>query len=350
MKSEVQPHEMNEHSATFDSLPTEVILQILINVAYSKEGFKALKLVNHRIHQMIAHRGCLIFNDIAYEQFPHAVAMKRLTNYWPHSTEWIFSAESQVRELSDIDWQMHHKVDNMAEIEAEMLQLGLLGGSFGVKGWKRNALTGLYVLRRLQELVHEPGPSCQNTQALPRAIQGSRSRHLVDSLPLSYCLAVRHTTLLMSEVINFLFGNHQRYGRRYNGSGFQRRAGFDTSSDRLMTFMFENHSSGAFSDMLSLTAFKDADMEYIKESLSPCTRFSLVIDMATIVFTPDDARFDRHITRRIGEAIENWDEFAVGEGKSFLGDLERTNTGSGEHSVPSAKALVHSFLDRFPIS
>lgn len=58
-------------------------------------------------------------------------------------------------------------------------------------------------------------------------------------------------------------------------------------------------------------------------------------------------RFDHHISGRIVDAIENWDDFAGGEGKSFLEDMERTDTATGEHSVPSMKALVYNFLNGF---
>lgn len=33
--------------------------------------------------------------------------------------------------------------------------------------------------------------------------------------------------------------------------------------------------------------------------------------------------FEHHITRRIAEAVESWGDFASGEGKGFVGDLDR---------------------------
>lgn len=172
----------------------------------------------------------MIFDDIAVQQFPHALAMKRFPP-WAFSEREVISVELRIQDLKDVHLTILQKVDNMAKVEADMLQLDLCWHYLGTKGWKRNVVTCLYVVRRLREFL----------QTQPHLDAGDPTiKNFVDSLPLSYCLAVRHTTLLTIELINFLVGGHEHFAKIRGDIGSEPFDQAVSFFDRCIRLVLEN--------------------------------------------------------------------------------------------------------------
>jgi hypothetical protein len=337
-------------SARFDALPAEVILQIIISVPFSQHDFQALQLVNRRMYQIMAKRGWMIFRDIAAAQFPHAVAIKRFPHCSPFSRGLEFVTQKQLSDISEVQDKFQREVTSMAKVEASMQQQGLNPTYLGTKGWKDNVLTGLYVAKGLQGHILAAASRLPKPLKLRPVKRAARCKEFIDSLPLSYCLALRHTTLLMVEVIDYLGAHDELYDIRHGrgtGSEFDGASNF---SDRTMKIWFENRDDDAFALALSaLDAEKrhpDFAQKLVKRLVSAGQRIQSTEshNITEMLSEGGSFRFDHHITGRIAEAIEDWDEFASGQCKAFAEQMQKVDEAGAEKS-PSARILIESFLD-----
>lgn len=340
------------HAATLDGLPSELIYAIIIRVPFSKDDFTTLQLINHRIYQIMAKRGWMIFNDIAAEQCAQALAMKRFPYCSPFVKGVGYPTQNQLSDVCEMHQAFEKQVNSMANVELSMLQQGLNTKYFRIKAWKSNVLSGLNVVKRMEEYVLAPAARLPNPSMLRAEKKALRCREFIDFLPLSYCLAVRHTTLLSVQVIDYLGLHHEVYdirSGRGRGSGLGSETGVDLC-DRTMKVMFENYCDSTFKQALSILEDEEgrnskAARRQLKDLLNVAQRIQgIAPDNITEMLSVASFRFDHHITRRIAEAIEDWDEFASGAGKGFIAETQRTE-GGGEEASPSAKSLVESFLD-----
>jgi hypothetical protein len=337
-------------SATFDALPPEVILQIFIRVPFSQDDFKALQLVNRRMYQIMAERGWMIFRDIAAEQFPHAVAIKRFPHCSPFAKGLEFVTPKQLSDIGEVQGRFEKIVTSMARVEASMRQEGLNPKYLGTKGWKDNVLTGLYVTKSLQDHIQAAASRLPKPLKLRPVKRAARCKEFIDFLPLSYCLALRHTTLLMVEVIDYLGAHDELYDIRHGrgtGSEFDGASNF---SDRTMKLWFENRDDDAFSLALSFFNAKERCPVNMRARVRHLVTAGQRIqsteshNITEMLSEGGSFRFDHLITRRIAEAIEDWDEFAGGQGKAFIKQMQKLGEAGGEES-PSARILIESFLD-----
>lgn len=337
-------------SSRFDALPAEVVLQIIIRVPFSQHDFQAIQLVNRRMYQIMAKRGWMIFRDIAADQFPHAVAIKRFPHCSPFSRGLEFVSQKQLSDICEVQDKFQKKVNSMARVEASMRQRGLDCNYLGTKGWKDNVLTGLYVAKSLQDYILAAASRLPKPLKLRPVKRAARCKEFIDSLPLSYCLALRHTTLIMVEVIDCLGAHDELFDIRHGrgtGSEFDGASNF---SDRTMKLWFENRDDDAFSLALSALDAKSRHpvlaRELVKRLVSAGQRIHSTEshNITEMLSEGGSFRFDHHITRRITEAIEDWDEFASGQGKAFIEQMQKLGEAGGEES-PSARILIESFLD-----
>ena len=340
------------HAATFDALPPELIFEVIIRVPFSKDDFTALQLINRRVYQIMGKRGWQIFNDIAAEQCAQALAMKRFPYCSPFAKGLGYTTQNQLSDASEMHQRFEKQVSSMANVEASMLQQGLNTKYFRIKGWKSNVLTSLNVVKSMEEYVLAAASRLPKPNMLRAEKKALRCREFVDSLPISYCLAVRHTTLLMVQVVDHLGLHHEVYDIRHGrgrGAGLGIDAGVNLC-DRTMKIMFENCYETTFKQALSILEGEDGRTgkgarKELKNLINIGQRIQgIELYNITEMLSVESFRFDHHITRRIAEVIEDWNEFASGAGKGFIAETQRTE-GKGEEASPSAKSLVESFLD-----
>ncbi|KAF7505802.1 hypothetical protein GJ744_000377 [Endocarpon pusillum] len=338
--------------ATLDALPAELIYAIIIRVPFSKDDFAALQLINRRVYQIMGQRGWQIFNDIAAEQCAQALAIKRFPYCSPFAAGLGYPTQNQLSDVCEMHRKFEKQVNSMAKAEAGMLQQGLDTKYFRIKGWKSNFLSGLHVVKRMEEYVQAPAARLPNPSMLRAEKRALRCREFVDCLPISYCLAVRHTTLLSVQVVDYLGLHHEVYDIRHGrgrGAGLGSEAAVNLC-DRTMKVMFENYCDTTLKQALSILEDGDGrpskaarrqlnDLLNVGQRIQGIDAYNITEMLSVASF-----RFDHHITRRIAEAIEEWDDFASGAGKAFIAETQRTE-GGGEEASLSAKRLVESFLD-----
>ncbi len=343
---------MVSHAATFDALAPELILEIVIRVPFSKDDFLALQLINRRVYQIMGKRGWMIFNDIAAEQCAQALAMRRFPYCSPFTKGLGYPTQNQLSDACTMHQDFERQVSSMTQAEIGMLRQGLDTKYFTIKNWKSNVLTGLNVVRSMEQYVMAAASYLPNPNMLRAHKKALRCKAFVDSLPTSYCLAVRHTTLLMLQVIDYLGLQHKVYDIRY-GRGRGIEHGCDTGvhlCDRTMKIMFENSCDKTFKQALSILETEDGRVskrasKELKDLVNVGQRIQgIELYNITEMLSVTSFRFDHHITRRIEEAIEDWDDFASGAGKGFIAEPQKI-AGKGGEASPSAKKLVESFLD-----
>ncbi|ERF76114.1 hypothetical protein EPUS_01447 [Endocarpon pusillum Z07020] len=344
---------MARHAATLDALPSELIYEIIIRVPFSKDDFTALQLINRRVYQIMGKRGWMIFNDIAAEQCAQALAMQRLPYCSPFAQGLGYPTQNQLADVCEMHQKFEKQVNSMAKAEAGMLQQGLDTKYFRIKGWKSNVLTGLNVVKAMEKYVQAPAARLPNPNMLRAEKKAVRCREFVECLPISYCLAVRHTTLLSVQVVDYLGLHHEVYDIRHGrgrGTGLGGEAGVDLC-DRTMKVMFENnYCDTTFKQALLILEDEEgrnskAARRQLRDLVNVGQRIQgIELYNITEMLSVASFRLDHHITRRIAEAMEDWDDFASGAGKGFIAETQRTE-GGGEEASPSAKSLVESFLD-----
>jgi hypothetical protein len=338
---------MNEQPVPFDRLPPELILKIIIRVPFCQDDFLSLLLVDHRFNQIMVNRGWMIFNDIAKEQYSHAFEMKKYPYLPPFSTGVEFTTQKELALAGETQQQYDDEVDKMAEIGACMQRQGVRPKYFGVKGWKYNVITALYANKTMQEFIFAASSHYINPHMLGPDDNAWRCETFINCLPVSYCLAMRFTTLMRLELINFLGSLPERYAkRRGNRNGPEALIQID---ERSMKIMLENLFQSAFTDAAqALESNTNSETRWIRKSLVRLTRTGQRIqntdlsDM-TEMMSHTCPRFDQLITRRVAATLENWDDFAAGEGRDFIQDMERIDTGGAQQQT-STKIFVESFL------
>lgn len=335
------------YSPTFGGLPTELILQIIYFVPFSQDDFRSIALVNRRINRIMVARGWKIFRQIAAVQFPHALELRRRPYRSPFLRGLECATPWWLEDISKTHERFLKEIQLMSDIQASMIREDFHMKYVGVMGWKRNVLTALHVIHRMQEFILAPTVRNPNRRMMRVEEKILRCKDFVESLPVSYCLAVRHTTLIVLEMMDFIGTYHQLYATRRSIGTEHGDTG--AISDRAMKLMFENDFNGAFTSALSLLDERGER----KPKTKALTRFvymaqrihSTELHMITEMLSEHNTRFDHHITRKIEEAIKDWYGFVKGEGKSFVEDMKRIPGGDGEDSPADRWRLVESFLD-----
>jgi hypothetical protein len=339
---------MASTTTNFDSLPVEVLLQIIIRVPYSPDDFKALTLVSRRVNQVMVKRGWKIFDDIAALQFPLAVEMTKYPSHWPFGKDVEFSTPSRLSVACTFYNSVQSELQLMQEVVQLMSDQGVGRKYVGVKGWKRNVMTGISFLARIQEYFCKAAGSPATSHTMDLMERKSRCRHIVASLPLSYCLTVRHTTLIVLELVNFLDNFRDVHFRLLNF--FDNQDPVQPLSDTSMKFTLENNLSTRSEILAALNAYDGSRTEATQlkpwERIAFEIRYAQSLDVTELedTFLRYGVRIDHLITQRIEDAIQNWDAFAEGEGKSFVEDMHAIN-GGDKDQARAARALIESFLD-----
>jgi hypothetical protein len=186
----------------------------------------------------------MIFSDIAAEQFSRALANKRFPHCSPFSEGLEFSTQKHLLDTCEVHKKFEQEVTRIAKVEASMREQGLDSKYLGTKGWKNNVLTGLYVVKSLRDHVQAAAAPLPNPLILLRVKRAARCKEFVNSLPLSCCLAVRHTTLLVVEVVDYLGAHDELYDIRHGRGTESEFDGASTFSDRTMKLWFENRCEG----------------------------------------------------------------------------------------------------------
>jgi F-box domain len=179
---------------TFDSLPNEIVLNIIIRVPFSSHDFVALRLTNRRINTLTCQRGHKLLEDIAKAQFPYAL-WAATTPQIPFDKDATTFTFDQLRHLSYEASSTTVTIDGAEALRQFMVKEGaLLGPALGAKGWKTNLRIALHLL------------TFPSIPSKPRrdGVGIRTSRHyakVIDHLPLYSILALRHSAFMAFEAL-----------------------------------------------------------------------------------------------------------------------------------------------------
>lgn len=179
-----------------DSLPGEILLQIIARVPFIETNIQPLLLTNRRINALVTQNHRQLLVSAVEAQYPLALLVE----------PWMpFRGEHLVTIKSRLTWLRlsTDKICRYTEMLQEIRQLMSIkrvpfGPAFGAQGWKTNLQIALYALAWPSE--HQI--SVDSGLADPEMPEYYAK--VFDGLPRYAILAVRHCTLIILEIMKFL--------------------------------------------------------------------------------------------------------------------------------------------------
>jgi hypothetical protein len=324
---------------TFDSLPSEIVLNIIIRVRFSYEDFVALRLTNRRINTLMCQRGYKLLEDIAKAQFPDAL-WAATTPRIPFDEKMSSPRLSQLQNLSVETSIINETIDRVQVFRQSMIKEGsLLGLALGVKGWKTNLRTALYVQQfaPVPKTTFRCGIDARNSD---------KYTTWLNRLPLHSILAIRHSTLMGFEVLKALdrsFSNRRIDleqpaipSNKYTDANLRRhiefsaQIGADGWLDVFDTIPFED--SSIYEDSIETDVWKS-----FKKNIDITSAFRGRRRFGNLMYIMRAC-----VDSRIRDIIDSWEDFIVQEPETIAA-LQREEA---QEDLKAVRALVESFLEQ----
>ncbi|KAF7506091.1 hypothetical protein GJ744_012242 [Endocarpon pusillum] len=325
----------------FDTLPNELLLEIVVRISFSKRDFRTLSLVNWRLRDLIkTHRNDII-QRVASIQFPVAARAASLHPLACVPTlEWVEHLSNDTRDVNDFMQKIRGFFDS------SMVKKQLLAQSsstlFISERWLE---TGLHLFCRLRVEYWRSllGTGRTNYEGLVELSLSALSP--VDSL------AMRHVSKVILSIINFtLEGRLMIYNSFVSLSQFSVRGQL---MERAMIGAIEQELSSSqsnFDNLKEILAYSCRDAEttlgdeddrgHYRASLQrlcflarrSMTRFSGNAQHLPQRLTYKSSQQEQHLTWKISEIYREWNAISAGE-REFIMQEFGIKDSDEEHAL-----------------
>jgi hypothetical protein len=335
-ESQVQAEEI-KMPVTFQLLPNEILLAIIVRVPFSFENFGALTLTSRHVYEVMKTDSPRILENIASTQFPDALHAIQFPQT-PFSGGYKVFSIAQLGDLKGFTEWVEEDIKQIESVRQAMIAGRSLGPYIGTKGWKQNLRHGLHLLGY---------PSIERN-LLRRGFGGCRQRSsehelFLKSVPEASLLALKHGVFMIFEALRF--SDSEFKGRQMD---LERPAGADNvfEDDTLLSLIMRNAteyvtSCGWLVYWLGIEdgAKREEGRARIYERLQVDIRGALWA--STRLEVPLARSIHHCASRRLQDIIENWDEFAA-ENPTMIDDLQQEGGSSDDGTV---RTMVESFLN-----
>ena len=330
--------------ASFDSLPNEIVLAIIVRVPLSYESFQALLLTDRRINTLMSGRGRKLLEEIADVQFPLALwaSNQPTTPFYKNGPIYCLG---RLDGLCSKSKNVADYVRIVERIRTDMLKEGDLGQALGARGWKQNLRIALHIM-------YLPSVPLEDRRGYGQSLK-DRSHHyamVLNYIPVDCILAVRHATLMGVELFNFLDKSIAVRRTELGQPATTSIARNEIELRRAIEFSFDNFLLSCRVTFHSLHGYgwSDAD-EYIMNPwrLLKLTMREMLLETGS--HSSASCRTNTRVfptilsclNRRTQDILGDWDSFVV-QAPEAIAALQREG---GEQDLKPVRALVEHFLE-----
>jgi hypothetical protein len=331
---------MATDASALESLPKEILLAIFAKVDFSKESLMRLRLVNQGFNNLLIHHQSILY-DIAVNQFPQAFFASQYPGQSvPFSSNPKHLSMTRLKTFQESTAEIDAFISEIEEVRDSMIEKNGPQNYLATAGWKENLSAGLHLFQRMKASVG--GEKCMNGQVWAHIHSTFLPRQaFVSFLPIIACPHMRHTSLMLLEIQQFLdnTGNSRRghnrehtpYPERYLRMGME-----------VVLFQSHNLDTYVLSKQDRNRAHPNHDRHKGWQYFAHQTRTLWHREKEQgPAFEYKRRRYDQLLSNKIRGFLEAWDA----EAPRCLGALHNLRVEGSPYDESAARKMVETFLD-----